>query len=150
MTTRMWFKAVKYILFGAIFWIVGALFFGNSQGFIARSEPARLIVLQMDSRLDTDGFRTYRPIFGLDNAARPRPEYTGDIWMRPAPHAVGDIVPGRYDRDSGEMRSDSMLKGTKWAGRAAKIIGIVVMLQGVLMLFGIPELLLPLRVKAGR
>lgn len=146
----MWWNAFKYLLVGAIFWVVGAFVLGGSQGFLARSEPAQLIVLQVDSHLDHDGFRTYRPVFGLDTTVRPRPEYAGNTWMRPAPHRAGDIVPGRYDRESGEMRSDRMMQTTVWIARIVKILGILAVVQAMLLLFGMPEVLLPLRVRIGR
>ncbi len=145
----MWWTVFKYLLVGAIFWIVGVFVLGGSQGFVARSEPAQLMVLQVDSRWDDEGYRIYRPVFGLHTAARPRPEYAGNTWMRPAPHRAGDIVPGRYDRQSGEMRSDRMMQTTIWIAWIVKILGILAVLQAMLMLFGVPEVLLPLRVRIG-
>ncbi len=92
----------------------------------------------------------YRPVFGLETDARPRPEYSGNTWMRFAPHQAGEIVSGRYDPDSGEMRSNRMMRRTSWSGRIAQLLGILSALQGLLMLFGVPEVLLPLRVRFGR
>lgn len=145
----MWWNAFKYIFFGALFGLAGSVFVGSDQGFAARSEPAQLIVLQLDSRRDADRQTMYRPVFGLVTAARPRPEHAGNVWTRPAPHQPGDIVAGRYDPRSGEMRSDGMSQRTLWLGRIAQVIGMLTVLQGILMLLGIPEILLPLRVRAG-
>ncbi len=92
----------------------------------------------------------YRPVFGLETDARPRPEYSGNTWMRFAPHQASEIVSGRYDPDSGEMRSNRMMRRTSWSGRIAQLLGILSALQGLLMLFGVPEVLLPLRVRFGR
>ena len=130
--------------------MVGALFLGSDHGFKKRSEPADLIVLQLDTRRNSKGYTIYRPVFGLDTTARPRPEYSGNIWVRPAPHQAGEIVSGRYDSDSGEMRSNQMMGRTTWIARIAQILGILAAMQGILMLFGVPELLLPLRVRFGR
>lgn len=146
----MWWNAFKYILVGGLFWLVGALFLGGDHAFRTRSAPADLIVLQLDTRLNSKGYTVYRPVFGLDTASRPRPEYSGNTWMRPAPHHAGDIIPGRYDSDSGEMRSNQMMGRSTWGARIAQILGILAALQGILMLFGVPELLLPLRVRLGR
>jgi len=71
-------------------------------------------------------------------------------WTRPAPHAVGDVVPGRYDADNSEMRNDKMLKSSARAGRIAQIIGIFVGLQSIALLFGYPERWLPLLISARR
>jgi hypothetical protein len=122
---------------------------GNSVEFAARSEPAQLIVLQLESPIGPDRYMMCRPVFGLHTTVRPRPEYAGNVWMRPAPHQAGEIVSDRYDRDSGEMRSDSMFQRTVWAARFAKVPGMIAVLQGALMLFGVPELLMPLRVRFG-
>ncbi|WP_411889355.1 hypothetical protein [Yoonia sp. SDW83-1] len=109
-----------------------------------------LIVLQVDERRDTDGKRSYRPVFGLQTTDRPRPEYTGSTWFSPKPHQPGDIVSGRYDPKSGEMRSDQMMGRSRWMWRVLQVVGALAVLQGILMLFGVPELLLPLRVRGGR
>ncbi|MGB5557081.1 MAG: hypothetical protein WBN04_03610 [Paracoccaceae bacterium] len=146
----MWSNAFKYLLVGALFWLVGAFFLGSSQNFVKRSEPVQLIVLKMDTRLDSDGYTFFRPVFGLETAVRPRPEYAGNTWMRPAPHQAGEVVSGRYDPNSGEMRSDHMDGRTVWIARIAKVLGLLVGLQGILMLFGVPELFMPLRVRLGR
>ncbi|MEM9796788.1 MAG: hypothetical protein AAF919_09875 [Pseudomonadota bacterium] len=145
----MWWTAFKYLLVGALFALVGTVFVGSSQGFVKRSEPAQLIVLDMHDKRDPDGGIMYRPVFGLDTDMRPRPEYSGNIWMWPAPHETGDIVSGRYDAESGEMRSDRMIGRGSWIGRFGQILGGLVMLQGVLMVFGVPEVLLPIRVRIG-
>ncbi|MGL5011455.1 MAG: hypothetical protein ACRC6I_16365, partial [Paracoccaceae bacterium] len=75
--------------------------------------------------------------------------YAGNVWMRPAPHERGDTVSGRYDSTSGEMRSDGMGKKSLLIGGIVAIIGLVVFVQGILILFGIPEFLMPLRVRTG-
>lgn len=106
----MWLRALFYILIATIFYSVGALFAGPAKTFIANSEPATLIVLQVDEKRKTDGGRSYRPVFGLETDARPRPEYAGSNWTSPKPHNAGDIVAGRYNPETGEMRSDKMAK----------------------------------------
>ncbi|MGL4321442.1 MAG: hypothetical protein ACRCS3_11320, partial [Paracoccaceae bacterium] len=117
-----------------------------------------LLVLKIEQRRDTTNTSTYqehrtryvyRPTFGLVTDARPRPTYTGNVWMRPAPHNAGDTVSGRYDRVSGEMRSDAMGRQSLFIGGGATIIGLIVFVQGILMLFGIPELFMPLRLRSG-
>ncbi|MEL6523106.1 MAG: DUF3592 domain-containing protein [Pseudomonadota bacterium] len=146
----MWGKAIKYLLVGALFLVIGTVFVVSSQGFIKRSEPAQLLVLRIENRRDSDGDTLYRPVFALDSEVRPRPEYAGGTWMRPMPHKTGDIVPGRYVPETGEMRSDAMMGKSSWMGRIAQILGGLAMLQGVLVLFGVPDALMPLRVNERR
>lgn len=91
----------------------------------------------------------YRPVLALETAQVPRAQYVGNHWVRPKPHEVGDVVSGRYDPESGEMRSDHMLKSSSWVGRILRIIGIIIGLQGIAHFFGVPERWLPLRIRIG-
>ncbi len=146
----MWWAALKYLFVGALFLLVGWLLTASSSRFLENSQPATLIVLQVDERRDTDGKRSYRPVFGLHTTDRPRPEYARSTWFSPKPHQSGDIVSGRYDPQSGEMRSDQMMGRSRWMWRVLQVVGALAVLQGILMFFGVPELLLPLRVRSGR
>jgi hypothetical protein len=140
---------LKYIGAGFLIWFIGSIFFGDSLNFVSRSEPAQLIVLELQTRRNTDGFTMFRPVLALEAAQPPREQYAGNHWTLLAPHAVGDVVSGRYDPKSGEMRSDYMLGKYTWVGRIARIIGILIGLQGVALIFGVPEHRLPLRVRLG-
>ncbi len=141
----MWWRAFKYILIGAIFTLITTLMLLASSGFIERSEPVQLIVLQMERKTDDEGAILYRPVFALDTNERPRPEYRGNSWISFLVHKAGDVVPGRYDAKTGQMNSDRMLTITRWVWRIVQVIGILTMVEGVLMLFGIPEHRMPIR-----
>jgi len=140
----------KYFLVGLLFWAFGTLFHGGSAAFQSRSEPAMLLVVDMHSKRDTEGDITYRPVFVLAEAPELRDAYAGNIWVFPQPHERGDLVPGRYDPKNGEMRSDKMMGRSVVIGRIAQVLGLVIALQGVAMLFGVPERVLPLKVTTGR
>ncbi len=142
-------NVLKYVSIGCFIWFLGTLFFGDGTEFRNRSEPAQLIVLDVESRRDGFGFILYRPVLALASETAPREGYAGTIWTRFKPHEPGDIVPGRSDPESGEMRSDKMLNRTIWSGRVARIFGVLVGLQAVLILLGLPEDRLPLRVRVG-
>ncbi|MFG5381596.1 DUF3592 domain-containing protein [Yoonia sp. R2-816] len=129
----MRWTAFKYIFVGALFLLVGWLLTASSSRFLENSQPATLIVLQVDERRDTDGKRSYRPVFGLQTTDRPRPEYAGSTWFSPKPHQPGDIVSGRYDPQSGEMRSDQMMGRSRWMWRVLQVVGALAVLQGILM-----------------
>ena len=143
------FTVVKYQSTGLLIWFIGALFFGDSMHFTSHSEPARLRVLDIQTRRGSDGYKMYRPVFALEAAKPPRQGYAGKIWSRQARHQAGEIVSGRYDPESGEMRSDKMVKITTRLGRIAQVLGILVGVQALAILFGFPEQLLPLRIRIG-
>ena len=143
----MWRKALLNLFVGAFIYIIGSVFAVPAKNFLAASEPVALIVLQVDEKRDRDGDQMYRPVFGLVTDARPRPEYSGSIWVRPKPHQPGDIVEGGYIPQTGEMRSNKMAKRTFWIGRIVQAIGLLLLVQGVLMFFGFPEII-PVRVRS--
>jgi hypothetical protein len=144
------FSALKHLFVGALMVVIGCFGVNRDAAFVATSVPAQLIVLQVDTGRNTEGKFKHRMTLGLVTDARPRPEYTGGIWTGIAMHRAGDVVAGRYDAESGEMRSDRMLMIWGWIARLAQFLGVVAVVQGVLILFGWPELLLPLRVRVGR
>jgi hypothetical protein len=143
----MWWRALKYILVGLIFWLVATLLLAASTGFIERSEPAQLVVLHMERKTDEDGTVLYRPVFTLDTDERPRPEYRGHTWISFLVHKAGEVVPGRYDKVTGAMDSDRMISISRWFYRIMQLIGLLSILQGVMMFLGVPEHLLPLRLR---
>lgn len=145
----MLWPALKHVVTGLICWLIGAFLLTQDQDFKARSEPVQLVVLRIESQLNDKHERRYRAVFALDTPTRPRPEHAANVWLAAAPHRAGEIVAGRYDPNSGEMRSDAMRGLGHWIGRIAHLIGIVATVQALLLLFGVPELLLPLRVKVG-
>lgn len=142
------FTVFKHGATACLVWFVGALFFGDATNFRDRSQPAQLIVLEVQSKRATGGAWSYRPVLALEAAASPRKEYVGkNWWLHFKPHQPGDVVSGRYDPDRGDMRSDKMLNRTIWSGRIAKLVGVLIALQAVLILFGIPEDLMPFRLR---
>lgn len=143
-------SALKHLFVGALMVLIGTYIINRDAAFLAVSHPAELIVLQVDKHRKTDGRFTYQTTLGLVTDARPRPEYTGGIWTGITMHRAGDIVAGRYDSESDEMRSDRMLAISGGIARLALVLGLVAMVEGVLILFGWPELLLPLPVRVGR
>lgn len=151
----MWWTAFKYVFFGILFAVIGVFFMKDSLAFHARSEPVQLLVLQIDQKRGTSHRTTtasnpryiYRPVFGLVTDAHPRPTYAGNVWMRPAPHTKGDTVAGRYDAATGEMRSDQMPGKGMLIGGMGAFVGLLAAVQGLLIFLGIPEILLPLRLR---
>ncbi len=129
-------RAIILLFVGLIFFGVSTFFIGSAKRFVANSEPARLIVVEVDTKRDSDGDRLYRPVFALEAAPEPRAEYAGNMWSSPQPHRAGEVVDGRHNAETGEMRSDKMLKSGRWLFRIMQIIG------GLLFLWGLFWLLL--------
>lgn len=140
-------NVLKYVAVGSLIWIIGALFFGDSMAFRSRSGPVQLVVVDVTSKSNPEGGYSYCTVFALAEPAAPRQEYAGNTCSRVRPHEPGDIVPGRYDPDSGEMRSDQMLGSAHWFGWLARVLGVFLGLEGVLILLGLPEHRLPLRIR---
>jgi hypothetical protein len=151
------FGAVKYILAGLFIALIGWFFSSDGLAFIAHSEPAELRVISLDQKRNYDHTSqwqhmsryTYRPVFVLNDAGASAKPYAGNIWTRPAPHAVGDVVPGRYNAKTGEMRSDRMLETSLWIGGIAMLLGLLTALQSIALIYGLPEDHLPLRIMSG-
>jgi hypothetical protein len=139
--------SLKYALAAVVVWFVGALFFGGALNFINTSEPAQLRVVDVEAQRRADGLTHFRPVFTL--AAGKAPAFAGHIWSRPAAHQTGDVVAGRYNSKTGEMRSDKMLTKSKWLGRFAQVLAVFMGLQAVAVLLGVPERALPLRLRMG-
>ncbi len=137
--------SIKYVIAAVVIWFGGALFCGDALHFINRSEPAQLRVVDIEAQRRADGLTHFRPVFTL--TAAKAPAFAGDIWSRPAVHQTGDVVSGRYNSKTGEMRSDKMLTKGKWLGRFAQVLAILVGLQALAVLCGVPERFLPLRLR---
>ncbi len=146
----MFWGSLKHLFVGALLVLIGTVIVNTNGAFLAQSRPAQLIVLQVDTDRNTDGMFTHRPTLGLVTERRPRPEYSGAMWTGLALHQAGDVIAGRYDPDSGKMQSDRMLQISGWMARLAQVLGVIAGLQGILILCGVPEFLLPLRVRIGR
>jgi hypothetical protein len=146
----MLWTSLKHLAVGATMVVMGAFIVKQNATFLAASDQAQLIVLQMDTQKRTDGGYAFSITLGLVTDVRPRPEYRGGFWTGIAMHRTGDIVAGRYDPKSGEMRSDRMLLISGWISRLVQLLGVVAVVQGVLILFGVPESRMPLPVRIGR
>jgi hypothetical protein len=140
-------NVLKYISVGSLIWLMGTLFFGDSMAFQSRSVPAQLEVVDVTSKRNPEGGHSYCPVFARADTGSPRQNHAGNTCSRIRPHERGDIVPGRYDPASGEMRSDRMLANAHWFGWIARVLGIFLGLEGVLILLGVPEHRLPLALR---
>jgi len=119
-----------FVIVGVIFASVGIWIARDATDFIGRSVPTQVTVIEVDQRDGQNG-PVYRPHFAVDLPGGQRLIHAGTVWLSPQPHVVGEIVPGRYDPESGEIISDHMIARSKWFGR------LFIRLGGFLSLLGL-------------
>ncbi|WP_022703317.1 DUF3592 domain-containing protein [Pseudorhodobacter ferrugineus] len=138
-------KSLTLILFGTLFLVIGHFFATADKRFIANSDPATLIVLRVEAQAIDHGKTAYRPVYALQTKSKPRPEYGpeygGGPYSSPMPHKAGDIVSGRYNPKTGEMRSDTMTQQGNRMWFWAQILGALCILQAIALWFGFPSII---------
>jgi hypothetical protein len=139
----MLWPSLKRMFFGLLMLVIGMFMATHNNAFIATSTPAKLIVMQIDSRRNRDNTVIYTPVFGLVTDKRPRPTYKGGLSASFSFHRTGDIVPGRYDAATGMMKSDVITEFTRWFARFLQLMGVIAFVQGVLIRLGRAEMPLP-------
>lgn len=95
--------------------------------FAERAVAAEVHVIRVDERRQDDG-PVYRPVFGAPAPDGTALEYAGDLWIAPAQHAAGEVVPGRVDYDTGEIRSLRLMDGQAQLGEGTLGLGIACLL----------------------
>ena len=112
---------------GAAFLTIGLFFVMSQNAFTARSVEEQVTVTFVD-RLEDDEGTLYRPTFEARAVDGEVIEYTGDTWIRPKPHNQGDVVEGRVDWATGEIRSASMMKTGSRLGIIFAILGGIILM----------------------
>ena len=123
---------VGFAIAGAMFLTVGLFFVTSQRAFSARSEAAQVTVTFVDRRVDDDG-TLYRPTFEARASDGEVIEYSGGAWMRPKPHNEGDVVDGRVNWDSGEIRSVSMMRTGSRLGIIFSVLGGIMLCTAVVI-----------------
>ncbi len=124
-----WFPYLA-VFSGGVFVIVGMFFIYSGNKFTANSESAQLRVVTVEIRRDNDGV-FYKPLFeAIGNDGKPI-QYLSYMWVSPRPHNEGDIVEGRVNWSTGEIRSVSMIKSNTSFGKLFALIGSVFFLLGL-------------------
>ncbi|MEM0950246.1 MAG: DUF3592 domain-containing protein [Pseudomonadota bacterium] len=95
--------------------------------FAERAVEADVRVVRVEERARNDG-TMYRPVFATIAPAGSEIEYAGNLWVAPSPHNAGEIVPGRVDAETGEIRSLSMLNGQARLGQGTLGLGLACLL----------------------
>jgi hypothetical protein len=119
-----------FVIVGVIFAWLGSSIAFDATEFADRSIATQVTVIEVEQKDGQNGI-VYRPRFAVDLPNGQRLTYAGTVWLSPQPHVLGEVVPGRYDPDSGEIISDHMIAGTKWFGRIFISLGSFLSLLGV-------------------
>lgn len=126
-----------FMLIGLIFGGLGYYFVSSVKGFTEASSPAQLRVLDVERKQSDDGY-VYRPTFEARSQSGQTLEYTSAVWVSPKPHSQGDVVDGRVIWDTGEIRSNTMMKQGRFMGAIFTTIGGIAFVVGFLVLVGGP------------
>lgn len=145
----VWFTFV-YALSGAAGIFLGYHLMGDGPGFFLRSDPAQLLVVDVQKIRQEGDEPLYRPTFALADAPPPRVEYVGQVWLKGSPPRQGEILPGRYDPTTGEMRSRVRIGMTLWLGLLLQLLGAALLIEAVMIAHGFPVRELPLRLSGRR
>lgn len=119
-----------FTLVGGIFFIVGMFFIYSGQQFTKASVEAELTVVLMDRKRSDDGF-VYQPTFQSRSPDGQLVEYVPSIWVSPKPHTEGDVVEGRANWETGELRSVGMMKSSAFMGTIFSLMGSLCFVIGV-------------------
>ena len=129
-------KTLPYVavLNGVVFCILGMFLIYSGKEFTTNSEGAKLTVIAVESRTQK-GHEVYRPTFeALGTDGKPI-QYSGSGWASPKPHEVGDIVDGRVNSTTGELRSNSMIDSSASMGIWFAILGAFSLIPGLVYVF---------------
>ena len=116
--------------------LLGYAFFAEHEQkyFLENSREVPVHIVEVQTRRD-DGVTKYRPVFEVHLKGGDTKRHSGNIWLKPSPHDVGDTVPGRYLASTGKITSYEMLAvenrsfdQMKLGGIAAIVLGIGVLL----------------------
>lgn len=122
-------KTIPWIalLAGPILCAAGIVTIFSVHRFADRAAEADVRVVRVEER-QRDDVRTFRPVFTATAPDGTSLEYAGNLWVAPAPHAAGDVVPGRVDHATGEIRSLRMMDGQASLGEGTLGLGIACLL----------------------
>lgn len=129
-------KTVPYVAVfnGAIFSIIGVILIYSGSNFTTNSEKTQLHVLTVESRRGDNGI-VYKPTFEALGSDGKSIQYSGNSWVSPKPHEEGDIVDGRVNWTTGEIRSTDMIISSASLGKTATLLGSIIFLLGTLYIW---------------
>ena len=112
---------------GPVLCAAGSVTILSVSRFADRATEADILVLRIDERRREER-SVFRPVFAATAPDGRAFEYAGELWLAPAPHAAGDIVPGRVDYTTGEIRSLRLMDGQARLGEGTLGLGIACLL----------------------
>jgi len=122
------------VLNGASFAALGLYLSLSTSMFSFQSEATQVHLLVVESRKHDNKF-VYRPLFETIQDDGTPITYSGSAWVSPKPHNEGDVVDGRVDWDTGEIRSVKMMQFYATMGKSLSTLGGICFVIGVLFLW---------------
>ena len=129
-------KTLPYVavINGVIFGTIGLYFSYSASAFSERSVVQEVQVVSVESRRSDNG-TVYRPILKAHQNDGTSITYSGSAWVSPKPHKDGDIVDGRVDWTTGEIRSVGMMKFHTSMGKTISAVGGICFFLGAFYLW---------------
>ena len=117
------------VIAGPILLTIGIGHWVYTNIFINNSIESKITVVAMDVK---DGKRRplYRPEFEVSDSGK-RMNFSGNHWVSPKPHEIGDVVDGRYDPSSGKIVSNIMLRREKYLSSLLTNMGAIFFVLGL-------------------
>lgn len=118
---------------GLISFAAGSYLIHSAKSFEQNSVALQLRVVKVEKKKSDDDFVYMTRFEALrDDGAKIR--YSGNKWSSPKQHEEGELVDGRVNWKTGEMRSVRMINSDIDFGKLTIYIGSIPVLLGVLLL----------------
>lgn len=122
-TEIAWIVPYIVILVGAVMYYGGYQLRAEQADFLERSQEVSLTVVFLFSKTDEDGSEVFTPVFETVTSEGQTIRYRSKVSTYPPLHKVGDVVPGRYLPETGELASHETLDTSRYLGWGFSIVG---------------------------
>ncbi|WP_147391906.1 hypothetical protein [Paracoccus onubensis] len=124
-------KTLPYlaVILGLLFFSTGAWQVNSSSSFSEVADKVEALVIKIDEK-EGENSIVYRPTFEIAVAGGNPVRYSGNTWISPKPHDVGDVVSAGFDPETGVILSDAMLAQTQYMGRIFMTVGAATFVLG--------------------
>ncbi|MDF1774614.1 MAG: hypothetical protein P1V13_01205 [Rhizobiaceae bacterium] len=120
---------------GAVIGSLGIYFNYTGGVFQKNSNDAKLNIVKIESKRVV-GRVVYRPRFEAIGDYGKSVQYSGHGWFRYKPYENGDVVDGRVNWATGEIRSMDMITSRASLGKNFAVIGSINFLLGLIFFMG--------------
>ncbi len=122
-TQIAWIVPYIVIVVGAVMYYAGNQLRAEQDDFLERSQEVSLTVVFLFSKFDEDGSESFTPVFETVTNDGQSIRYRSKVSTYPPLHKVGDVVPGRYVPETGELKSYETMGASNNVGWGFSILG---------------------------